>query len=152
MNRPICNMAREQLIEDEEWRRHAAGCQDCREMLAVAEWMTKLVESTAISPALPAAGLLLFKAQIQKRLLAATRIMLPIYAMTIVSGILLIAAVVRLVREKTRVASIMIDAIGMLSSSLGVIGLAVAVVVVVYIVTVRVGNRTKTSGRHQKNI
>jgi hypothetical protein len=145
-------MAREQLIEDEEWRRHAAGCQDCREMLAVAEWMTKLVESTAISPALPAAGFLLFKAQIQKRLMAATRIMLPIYAMTIVSGILLIAAVVRLVREKTRVASIMIDAIGMLSSSLGVIALAVAVVAVVYIITVRMENRAKTSGRHQKNI
>lgn len=152
MNRPICNMAREQLIEDEEWRRHAAGCQDCREMLAVAEWMTKLVESTAISPALPAAGFLLFKAQIQKRLLAATRVMLPFYAMTIVSGVLLIAAVVGLVRAKTRVASIMIDAIEILSSSVGVIALAAAVVVVVYIVTVRVGNRAKTSGRHQKNI
>ena len=141
-------MAREQLIHDDEWRHHAGDCPDCHEVLAVAVWMTKLADSTVISSALPAASYLLFTAQIQKRLLATTRIMLPFYTMTVVSVVLLTVMLIGLVREKTRVASIMVDAIGILASSVGVMTFAAMIIAIVYTVTVYLGNRARTSGRH----
>src|SRR5215475_4601844 len=106
MNGPTCDLARKQLILDDNWRRHSVDCPDCRETLAVIEWMTSLADNTAVPRELPRPGFLLFKAQIQKRLLAARRVDLPIYAMTVVAGILLVAGTISLLSVEPRLASI----------------------------------------------
>ena len=141
MKETICDLARTAVIHDDNWRRHTSDCADCREVLAAVEWMITLAESTAIGRGLPAPGFLLFKAKMQKRSLAADRVALPTYAMTVISGILLIAAMAGLLSAETRVASITINAFRLLSSNLGLMAFAAAVVVIAGLIAVYIGNR-----------
>src|SRR5215204_6102186 len=122
MKEPICELAREQVIHEEEWRHHASGCPDCRELIVVTEWMTTLAGSTAVTRELPTASYLFFKARIQEKLSAADRAALPLQAMMIVAGILFAATItVLLIGGESRVGSIMIDAVRLLSSYAGAI-------------------------------
>jgi hypothetical protein len=152
MNESICELAREQVIRDDRWRRHASGCSDCREILAVAEWMTTLSGSTAVTRDLPAAGYLLFKAQMQKRRSDADRAALPIHAMIIVAGILIAGTMIGIMfGAETRLGSIMIDAITLLSSYAGVMVSGAMIVAVVCAAAGYFGNLTKDMNRRSRN-
>ena len=152
MKEPICELAREQLTQKEEWRRHASGCPDCRELLVVTEWVTALAASTAITRELPTAGYLFFKARIQEKLSAADRAVLPLQAMIVAAGILLAATIIALLLGgETRVGSIMIDAIRLLLSYAGMIVLGALIVTAVCVVTGYLGNLINTPHRRSGN-
>lgn len=128
MKMSICELAGESGIRDEQWRSHAAGCSDCRELLAVGEWMTTFAASTSPSRDLPAAGYLLFKARLRERVYAVDRAARPVNAMMIGMGVFLTAATaigVMLGRE-TRFGSIIIEAFWLLATYIPLIFLAAA--------------------------
>jgi len=133
MKELICDRAGEPMMRDEKWRRHAADCGDCREVLSVAEWMTNLAAATPPAIELPSASYLLFKARIQERRSAADRSVRPVHAMMIGACILFFAAAgigVILGRE-TRFGWIMADAFELLGEFAGLILLAAAIVAVI---------------------
>jgi hypothetical protein len=152
MKEPICELAREQVIQNEEWRHHASGCPDCRELLVVTEWMTTFAGSTAVTRELPTAGYLFFKARLQEKLSAADRAALPLLTMIVAAGILLAATIIALLLGgETRVGSIMIDAFSLLSSHAGLIVIGAVIVAAVCVVAGYLGNLTDPSDRRSRN-
>ena len=133
MKESICELAREPMMRDEGWQRHAADCRDCRELLSVAEWMTTLAATTPPGLELPAASYLLFKARIQERRLAADRAVRPVHAMTIGAGILFLAAagIGTVLGRETRFGWIMVGTFKLLAEFAGLILLAVTIVAVI---------------------
>jgi hypothetical protein len=129
MKESICELANERIARDEQWHRHASACPDCRDLMSVAEWMTRLADNTKATKGIPAPGYLLFKARIQERRSAVDRAARPIYAMSVAAGILFIAAVTGLfIGVETRFASILINGLSLLSSYAGMIVVAAVIV------------------------
>ena len=74
MNR-ICEQA--QNLQGKHLEAHVAACDDCREAETTSAWMRKLAANTA-PRALPAPGLILFKARLNQKRAAASRAVKPI--------------------------------------------------------------------------
>jgi len=150
MSEPTCELARENVIRDDGWRQHAATCPDCRELTTVINWMTSLAKSTAPRH-LPAPGYLLFKAQIRQRFVNADRVALPVQVMTIVAGLLLVAAIVGLFSVEPRVASIMFNAFGLVLSFTGLIAVAAGIVLIAAAIAAYFGDHDKALHQRQRN-
>lgn len=145
MKEVTCELARQDIANDDKWRQHASGCPDCHELLTVSRWMKDLAETSATMRDLPEAGFLLFKGRIQERQLAADRAALPVLAMIIVAGILLAAMVGLAVRTETRLATVLIEAVGMLFSYAGIMIIAAVIVAAVCALTAQLGAMTRGS-------
>ena len=138
---PICELANANGVKDERWRRHAAGCVDCGELLKIVEWMSAAAEKTVPRRPLPAAGFLMVKARVRERRSAAERAARPIYATTIAMGILLAAATVGLLlKAETPVGALMVDAVGLLASYAAAILFGAVIVAAVCGAVAYVGN------------
>jgi ABC-type anion transport system duplicated permease subunit len=144
MKQQSCDLARAEAVKDDQWRRHAVDCPDCSEFLAVTEWMSTLAERTTIPRELPTAGFLLVKARILQKQTAAERAERPVYVMIVLAGILLAAVTLGLAAEtETRVGTILIDAVSLISAFAGVIIFGTIMVAVVAAVTARILKLTK---------
>lgn len=128
----FCDLASTQGVKDDRWRRHAADCPDCRELLAVSDSLTSLAARTVVPRELPAPGYLLLKARVRQKQAAVDRADRPIYAMIAFTGILFAAVTGGvLLGLETHYGSAITDAFRLLASYAGVIifgGVVVAIV------------------------
>ena len=144
MNGSGCELATERAVKDKAWRQHAAGCTDCGEMLKVGDWMNRFAESTAVSSALPSAGLLLFKARLMKRLASADRAARPIRVMSFVALFLAIVSTGAVIfGTESQLGAIAIEAAGLLATYAAAI---IAAAVVAAIVCLMFAYLLKRSG------
>ena len=132
MNRPVCELAQDRAGRDEDWRRHAAGCPDCGEILRVAEWMNKFAAGTNSPRDLPSAGLLLFKAKLSKRLSSAEGAARPINAMAPIA-LFVVAALTGgvVLGTESRFGTILIEALGILATYAAAIAVAAAATAII---------------------
>ncbi len=86
--------------QNEKLAAHIKSCAECREALKVARWMQTFAAATMKPQALPAPGLLWWKAQLSKKQEAAKRALQPILWMQIMAAIIVIATLIWLI-DKT---------------------------------------------------
>lgn len=104
------------------WRQHAASCDDCSELLTVGDWMISLAANTGIA-ILPTAGFLMVKARIREKQAAAQKAIRPVKWMAAFSGTILVLGLVLLLRSQSHVTISLANAVGMLWSFAGVVGI-----------------------------
>jgi hypothetical protein len=144
MREQICEHARESVVRDRQWKLHAAQCVDCRELLAVANWMETFSTATPKPQLLPRAGYLIFKSRMKQKQAVARQASLPYYLMIVVSALVFtIGSVWMLVASETPTASVMAEAIAMIVSGIAVLSIGMVFTVSMYAAAAYALNRYK---------
>jgi hypothetical protein len=120
MKETRCELSQQANINNENWRQHAAACDDCGQVLKVGDWMKVFAAGTSI-PALPTPGFLTVKARVRERQAAAHKATRPLKLMAAFAGTILTVSIVMLFNIRSDLAFSMVSAVGMVASYSGTI-------------------------------